>query len=800
MSEGEIAYCHACGGAMDVSAVGPFTNVECPSCRKHTRVKREFGPYTLTRRHAIGGMSLVFVGRDSTLDREVIVKILNEEYSADEKRIQAFEEEARITALISHPNVVRVFTTGRAFGRFYIAMEFVTGGHFEHHIREKGTIPEREALSIALNVASGLKAAKSGNLIHRDVKPGNILLDSNGRAKLVDFGLALVTKGGKAKASEIWATPYYVPPETIEGAEEDFRSDIYAFGATMYHALAGIPPCNEESMDTKRLREAKQQVKPLEKVARWLGSETCSVIDRCMAYDPERRFRSYDELIVALKSARQQAGENVPEPARTRGVSATAARRRSSRRLGPGLALGGAALILLVAVIASVRMILDAGEVINGDDDGPVVGGGSDQPPVAVVPTDPGGSAASDRGLEVVKLYRKATKALESGDLNGACDGFAAVRDHPEVMEPTGTWAACEAVIAGYLAGDSARARKELVLARSHLEQSSELDQGVRKRLERNFRELSTFPPVAVPKEFSNRNDAPLGWMMSGLKNWDQGLMSEAVPFFTRVAQTPTDGQRAWLKPYVRVSELYLKDYGRLTKAEPKPGDRSPEDCRALIDELHAVHTLLETKGRARFNVRCWQLDLERQARRKPKEVEPVAAGSDGMPAGTLEDMAQGRFDAALEKLRLWQPSGDYEEGRQRAFLLLTQSARTFLAELGERIGSGVSGVTLRSREGLEFAEIRSGTPDQLELSAGNGDVVALEWDQLEPDSLIDLHRFLNRSGGSGFDAIRRHEQAIAFDFLVGDRERASEAAERLAERSEAFKRRWESVSASFEQ
>ena len=122
-------------------SMAPFTNVVCPECGEETRVKREFGPYTLVRRHAVGGMSMVFVAHDHTLDREVALKILSEEFSADERRIAAFEEEARITASFSHPNVVRVLTTGRAFDRFYIAMEMVPGGHFEHQIRERGKNP-----------------------------------------------------------------------------------------------------------------------------------------------------------------------------------------------------------------------------------------------------------------------------------------------------------------------------------------------------------------------------------------------------------------------------------------------------------------------------------------------------------------------------------------------------------------------------------------------------------------------------------------------------------------------------------
>ncbi|MFM2171600.1 MAG: hypothetical protein RI957_1829, partial [Verrucomicrobiota bacterium] len=302
-SDETIAYCHACGTAMDVSNVAPFSNVECPACQKHTRVKREFGPYTLLRRHAIGGMSMVFVGHDNTLDREVALKILSEEYSADEKRISSFEEEARITAAISHPHVVRVFKTGRAFDRFYIAMELVAGGHLEHQIRERGALPEAEALHLAIEVAEGLRAAHTVGLIHRDIKPGNILLDSAGSAKIVDFGLALMTKGGVAKPDELWATPYYVPPETIEGLEEDYRADVYAFGATFYHVLAGKPPCTETSMVTTQLREAKKHIMPLSMTCPNLTLETCAVIECAMAYNPQARFGSYDELIESLHTA-----------------------------------------------------------------------------------------------------------------------------------------------------------------------------------------------------------------------------------------------------------------------------------------------------------------------------------------------------------------------------------------------------------------------------------------------------------------------------------------------------------------
>ncbi len=128
----------------------------------------------------------------------------------------------------------------------------------EQRISRVDAIGEEEMLPIAAEIISGLRAAKQAGLIHRDMKPGNILFDSMGHVKIVDFGLALVTHGGTAKAEEIWATPYYVPPEALDGEEEDFRSDMYALGATLYHALSGQPPLSDDSKSTRAVRKAKE--------------------------------------------------------------------------------------------------------------------------------------------------------------------------------------------------------------------------------------------------------------------------------------------------------------------------------------------------------------------------------------------------------------------------------------------------------------------------------------------------------------------------------------------------------------
>jgi tRNA A-37 threonylcarbamoyl transferase component Bud32 len=576
---------------MDVTEIAPFSRVNCPRCATEVRVKTEFGPYKLLRRHAIGGMSVVFIAHDSTLNREVVVKILNEEYGGNEKRITAFEEEARITACFSHPHVVRVFTTGRAFGRFYIAMELVGGGHFEHHIKERGSIPEDEVLPLAIQVAEGLKAAQSAGLIHRDVKPANILLDASGNAKIVDFGLALVTKGGSVQATEIWATPYYVPPETIEGLPEDFRSDIYAFGASFYHALAGKPPCDEESMDTNKLRDAKQKVVPLTLAAPLISQETAATIDRAMAYQPGDRFSSYDELLAALKGARQRLANGAP----------AAPSRRDRRAPRERLMLIGAGALFALAVAFALWSITRST---------------TPKQTVVEIPVAPIQSGDGNTGAVLVgSRYREAGQALAAGDYRKASDLYAGVRDDPGVLEPTGSWAACEAVISCYLDGRSGDARDMAAKGLQHIAGTSGLDAAYRDILTSALAHAGDLPPAATPDVDAIPTGATLvASLVSGLKNWEQGAFSRAVPHFRLVLRADAKGPDAWVTPYQQLLSGYLEDFDTLSKAEPKAWPENAEDCKALVNEYHRVHDQLKTKGRAPFNVRVWQLELEKRA------------------------------------------------------------------------------------------------------------------------------------------------------------------------------------------
>lgn len=777
---------------MDVSLLAPFSNVECPVCQKHTRVKREFGPYTLLRRHAIGGMSVVFIAHDNTLTREVVVKILNEEYGTDEKRIGAFEEEARITASFSHPHVVRVFTTGRAFGRFYIAMELVGGGHYEHHIRERGSIPEGELLPLAIQIADGLKAAQAAGLIHRDVKPGNILLDASGNAKIVDFGLALVTKGGKARATEIWATPYYVPPETIEGMQEDFRSDIYAFGATLYHALAGKPPCDEESMDTNKLRESKRRVLPLAKAAPWVSLDTCTAIDRAMAHDPEQRFRSYNDLVSALDIARQRLANG--------GFADTPARRSAAEHSAKNdkIALIGASLLVTAALVFGIWWIGRGNDTPQTLMDSPSASSSSALP-------DGGQAAPKSDGSRAGGVYRDAGMALRSGDYAKARELFAAVRDDEGVLEPTGSWAACEAVVAAYLNGRSNEARKEARLAIEHLNEAS-IEMALRDSLKTTLEEVKEFRPVTREEEGSApTGPALMGCLIHGLKNWEQGLPQLARPHFDAITSVEAAGPDAWLEPYKAIIVEYVKDHEKLIAAIPDKLPDTAEACHGLVNELHAVHASLKTKGRARYNIRAVQLDLEKRARILAAAAPAVAddggaADTDPGEAPALDPLvaaraanAECRFaDAAaiLKKTAFSQA----EAPESTAMLTLTEAAEAFLGDLEEKLQTKAEDIPLEMKNAVKLQKITGSRPGGVNAIDIAGQPREVSWSELSPDSVIELHRSLVKDENNELERLRRHEQAIAFDLLAGNAQRAKEAAGVLAARYPAFKRRWDQM------
>src|SRR3954463_15320936 len=303
-SEGSSQNCPACGLLIDVSQAEALAKVACPECGEKFRVERAFDNFALLETLGVGGMGSVYKARDTRLNRFVALKLLRPELSADPAEIARLEQEARATAAVNDPHVVQVFSSGTDHGQFYLVMELVDQGSLDDRMAEQGRVGEAQVLDTGIQVARGLRAAQEQGLIHRDVKPGNILFADDHTAKIGDFGLAVASGQDAESQNEIWGTPYYVAPERLNHQPEDFRSDLYSLGATLYHALAGRPPFEGETNSATALRDLKNNPLSLAVAAPDLRRETVRVIDRMIEPDREQRFASYDELIDALEEVR----------------------------------------------------------------------------------------------------------------------------------------------------------------------------------------------------------------------------------------------------------------------------------------------------------------------------------------------------------------------------------------------------------------------------------------------------------------------------------------------------------------
>ena len=274
-----------------------------------TQVGQAFGNYQLERELGQGGMGTVYLAKDSGLNRYVALKILRSDLGDDPSFSRKFLEEVEVTASLAHPNIIRVFTLGEQEGRLYLVMEHLDEPSLENRMDKQTKVSEREVLEIGIGIASALQFAhEETGLIHRDIKPGNILFGRGNIPKLADFGLAAGARSALGQQDEIWGTPYYVSPERLLREPEDIRSDIYSLGATLYHAMAGRPPFEAETAEEVAKRHISDRPPPLRSLCPNAQEQTVFTIDKCLAKKSSARWESYSALISQLADSlrRQQ--------------------------------------------------------------------------------------------------------------------------------------------------------------------------------------------------------------------------------------------------------------------------------------------------------------------------------------------------------------------------------------------------------------------------------------------------------------------------------------------------------------
>ena len=256
------------------------------------------GNFLLERELGSGGMGGVYMGRDKMLDRPVAVKVMLKELGSDAEFVEKFKKEAQSVARLIHPNIAQVYSYGICDGMPYMAMELASGGSlFTIMNANPGKADVPRVIKICQQVAQALQCASDQGCVHGDVKPENILLDANGNAKLVDFGLAAMQKD----TDEIWGTPYYISPEKVKKEPIDFRADMYSLGGTLYHALTGVAPFEgEDSIAVVKKRFEGEPKKPSE-----IRPELTPAIDQLvmtmLALDKEKRYPSFEALLQAFK-------------------------------------------------------------------------------------------------------------------------------------------------------------------------------------------------------------------------------------------------------------------------------------------------------------------------------------------------------------------------------------------------------------------------------------------------------------------------------------------------------------------
>ncbi|MEM1295643.1 MAG: serine/threonine-protein kinase, partial [Verrucomicrobiota bacterium] len=763
--------CPECEQVIDVTQVRPYEKIICPHCEEAIRVRNAFNNFTILSELGEGGMSRVFRAEDNTLGREVALKILHTHFG-DNPGLQAqFEREAKVTASINHPNVVEVYSVGADQGYFFIAMELLETASLDQQIFDLGQIDEVNSLRIIHDVTHGLAAAQERGLIHRDIKPGNILVDREGTAKLVDFGLALV-QGEEEQAAELWATPFYVPPEKLIGRPEDFRSDIYSLGATLYHMLAGRPPFEANTNSIDELIALKAQPVNLKSDASQVGSETVALVHRMMANKPELRFASYADLSQEIARIRQKVDPGFEvESSEAGGVPLW-------------LKLGGA--LLVVGFVGGVSALL--------------FGGRDNVEKVEISKASSIGSGNSEVivSAEETRLNRQlstARKALAAGSLESAREMFAELSESEKAGNDLKAWSEFHLGLLDLLDDDEAASIP-------HFERCGELTDGVAKRdqaiLSAAAEKCSEEGPIAVEEIASIEESGALLHLPLGIKNWLHDDFRAAEGFLKAYNEATFPSNASWMGSYKSSASHYLEEAAVLTSL-PKISDSLDLDALGgVITELEKTKEELgEGRGqsvvdRQLTKARTRMEELSTMAQR---EAEDRDRASLGLALEELRDLpSQLDFSKGAETWRNIQVETDFGKRISRSNAESWEAAAKFYPAFAARIGTYRYEGEIRRRQGSPFtARIVSADKQTLVVDLGFGDTT-LKLSTIEPGSLLDIAKDTVIP-----DLPDQGKEATAFyAFLIGDNAYAERLSEDLQDLP-GFLRRWDALTIPLE-
>lgn len=741
-----IETCGHCGADLDVTALEPLNKIACPHCGAVSIARLYLKNYRIDSVLGYGGMGTVYKAHDLNLNREVALKVINREYSKDPEHWKKFEEEARITALVNHPNVVKVYSFGSESGVMFIAMELADKGNLDDLMTLQGKIAEAQVLEVGIQIAEGLQAAHKCGLIHRDVKPGNILFTDAHTSKIVDFGLACLVEEAAEAKGEVWGTPYYVAPEKLNMEPEDFRSDIYSLGATLFHAIAGRPPHEAETASMVALKHIKSKAVSLQAFAPEVSSATAFVVNRMLQQNPAERYQTYEDLVEHLNYARDKLLNRIDKPFKPHPHVAVESKDEQSMIAWFVLLV----LILMLCFGAGVYFFRDS------------IFSKEEQQQESVVPKKPGKTADGNINAD----FASARQILCRGDFGTAAKVFSELSTREHLPQPLGRWILLHQGMADLLARNNEQAKPAFKRLQEHGLYSMDPSD---KSLANLFVDIGgLLSDDAIVKADFAKNCNPgdcqaIELFLCALHDWQLSDFEDAGALFQAFLDSNPADPFDWILEYKPIAEKYKSDFDSYRKISTMIAEAGNSKMkRAALDEIQELKNSLLLPGKLPQKLNKMEQALKQEVEKQKQQEEQNAAAEkqeqeQKAAAEKAADLAKQhellaeaktkyatlleaqQYDEAAEAMQAVRVSLPELEAEKTAMVKKAQWLRTFMPTLmGDLSSVGFPGPVLKRTGATITGMVVKSTKTQIEVQTPYGKV-AVPWQEVSHTSIIAM-------------------------------------------------------------